>query len=189
MAWMAIGLCFALIQACSAFNKTDLELRESFKTHTSKFTELMLAETSTWRLNVGRVLWYRDSTGKTDSISSKNPNEEQLAKAKINQARINRYIELMQHVGASVVQKPFPQQIIILMSSSDSAFRKFICYSANDLPTYACERKSMKHFKYQLVDDIDKPDQISDGNDVHVAALIAPGWYSLRDFHHYDNSD
>lgn len=188
---MAIGLCFALIRACSAFNKTDLELRKSFKTHTSEFTELkdmMLAETSTWRLNEGRVLWYTDSTGKTDSIFSKNQSDEQLAKAKINQARINRYIELMQHVGASVIQQPFPQQVIILMSSSDSAGRKFICY-ADDLPTYGCERKSLKHFKYQLVDELDKPEQVSDRNDFHVAALIAPGWYILRDFHHYDNSD
>jgi len=182
---LAISFLFTLVKAW--LPKTDFELRELFKAHFSEFKELkdmMLAESCIWRLNKGRYLCYTESNGDTNEIVPDSTYEKKLASLKINPARINRYIELMQHVDASVVQKSFSHQVTFVISTD---FSKFICYSGEEVPVYTCVQKDMKHSNYQLVDNTDCPAHVPDENDFHVASPIGSGWYILRDHHHYDD--
>lgn len=84
----------------------------------------------------------------------------------------------MEKVGADTIQRDTDKPDVVFRMTRYGLDGKSLCFVPKGTPQCSCTEKHGRH-KYRLVPNTEK--QSDNLKELHLATLIEPGWYILRD--------
>lgn len=111
-----------------------------------------------------------------ETLNPKSARDSKFRYARISRERFQQYINLMEKIGADTIERDTEKPDVVFHMTRYGLDGKSLCYVSTGTPQCRCTEKNGLH-KYRLVSDTEK----ATGNDLHLASLVEPGWYILRD--------
>lgn len=168
-------------------NRSDKTMKGIFAAHRADFIKLATMVTKEKRMCRFDVLGGGEFTTKDfgtkgndqlESLNHKSARESTFRYARITRERFQQYINLMEKVGADTIQRDTDKPDVVFRMTRYGLDGKSLCFVPKGTPQCSCTEKHGRH-KYRLVPNTEK--QSDNLKELHLATLIEPGWYILRD--------